>query len=232
MPDPFAEFDLSQHIIYEDNYLLVLNKPAGLSTEGSLGLAGFVSAYLEEKYPWKKQLITGVAHRLDRRVSDLIVFAKTKMALRSLNAQFAKRSMAKRYLAVCENIPEQKEGELSHWLVKDREARKARLADDKAPGAKAAHLKYSLLQTANNYSLLEVELLTGRYHQIRAQLAAAGYPIVGDELYGGPADAGYAFGIYLHSHLLQLEHPKTGEQMEFTQAPAQTGKWNLFKLPR
>ena len=231
MPDPSADFDLSQHIIYEDNYLLVLNKPSGLSTEGSLGLAGFVSAYLEEQYPWKKQLITGVVHRLDRPVSGVIVFAKTKMALRSLNTQFAKRSMAKRYLAVCENIPEQKEGELRHWLVKDKAARKARLSAGNDTVAKEARLKYSLLQTFDNYSLIEVELLTGRYHQIRVQLAAAGCPIAGDEMYGGVADPEYTGGIYLHSSQLGVDHPKTGERMRFSVPPPRQGKWNLFKLP-
>ncbi len=232
MPDPFTDFGVSQHIIYEDNYLLVINKPAGLSTEGSLGLAGYVSRYLADTYPWKKQLITGVVHRLDRPVSGVIVFTKTKMALKTLNLQFAKRSVKKKYLAVCENDLPKQSGALHNRLLKDREARRAWVCEENHPEGKEARLRYQVLQSAGNHRLVEIELLTGRYHQIRVQLAAAGCPVIGDELYGGIPDADYPGGIYLHSHWLSLVHPKSGEEMPFTVPPAPVGKWRLFRLPR
>lgn len=231
MPDSSADFQLSQHIIYEDNYLLALNKPPGLSAEGPWGLAGKVSDYLKATYPWKKQLITGVVHRLDRPVSGLIVFAKTKMALKNLNEQFAKRSISKNYLAVCENRPAKTTGLLVHWLLKDKASRKALAVPPHTPEAKEARLKFQLLQQAGNHSLLAVELLTGRYHQIRAQLAAAGCPIANDVLYGGQADGQYPAGIYLHAHQLSFAHPKTGAPVQLEAPLPKTGKWNLFKPP-
>ncbi len=231
MPDSFTGLSVSQHIIYEDNYLLAIDKPPGLSAEGSLGLAAFVKSYLSEAYPWKKQLIAGVVHRLDRPVGGLIIFAKTKMALKSLNDQFAKRSIDKKYLAVCENSPPEQQGILKHWLVKDQAARISRVVAENTNGAKPAHLRYEVLQTAGEHALVAIELLTGRYHQIRVQLAAAGCPIAGDGRYGGTPDPHYPAGIYLHSHSLAFHHPKSGERMNLHSLPPPTGRWSLFKLP-
>lgn len=229
MPDSSAGFELSQHIIFEDNYLLALNKTPGLSVEGACGLSGKVSEYLNATYPWKKQLITGVVHRLDRPVSGVLLFAKTTMALKNLNQQFAKRSISKYYLAVCENSPPEPCGLLVHWLLKDKAMRKALTVPPNTPEAKEARLKYQLLQQVGNHSLLALELLTGRYHQIRAQLAAAGCPIANDELYGGHVDGGYPGGIYLHAHRLSFVHPKTGAPVNLEAPLPKTGKWNWFK---
>ena len=224
-------------IIYEDNYLLVLNKPSGLRAEGGHSeepsLAFLVAKYLRQTYPWKKQLITGVVHRVDRPVSGLMLFAKTPMALKELNRQFENREPQKTYVAIVENQLPAEAGELAHWLKKDQEKRRADVAAEGAKGAQACKLRYKVLQkkTAKGLALclVEIEMLTGRYHQIRAQLSAVGCPILGDEKYGSHQKNEVGM-IHLHAHRLQVVHPKTSERIEFKAPFPSTPPWRSFRV--
>lgn len=205
-------------ILFEDNYLLVINKPADLQAEkdrwGNPSAEAQVSAYLKKNYPWKKQLITGVVHRLDRQVSGAMAFALTPMALKNLGSQLENRTMQKIYVALVEGTMPEMEGSLTHWLKKDLENRRAVVGKTGQKTSKECRLLYRVLEKSAGKSLLEVELLTGRYHQIRAQLAAAGCPIEGDEKYGSLHP--YRGQIALHARKLKLVHPKTAEKLEIT----------------
>ncbi|MCB0522038.1 MAG: RluA family pseudouridine synthase [Lewinellaceae bacterium] len=200
-------------IIFEDNYILAINKPAGLQAEadrwGSPSVELEATAYLEKTYPWKKQLIVGIVHRLDRPVSGVMLLAKTPMALKSLNLQFERRTVRKKYLALVEGELPTASGELVDWLGKDQSERRAVVSSRQDKQARECRLLFQVLETGKDgKSLVEVELLTGRYHQIRAQLAAIGCPIMGDGKYGSTLDGGGM--ICLHAHSLSVEHPKTG----------------------
>ena len=218
-------------ILYEDNYLLAVNKPAGLQAEsdrwGNPGMEGLLLEYLKKTYPWKKQLIAGVAHRLDRQVSGVMLFALTPMALKNMGSQFEKRTVQKIYLAVVENSLPEKSGELSHWLWKDLKNRKAIVSTSKNKEARQCRLKYKVLQEANGKSLVEVKLLTGKYHQIRAQLGAAGCPIFGDQKYGSSFAAGEQT-ICLHARRLAVIHPKTGAALELVAPLPDTDHWKQW----
>lgn len=217
-------WDFMQAILYEDNYLIALNKPAGMRAEENPGLESEVATYLKSRYPWKKQLIAGLAHRLDRLVSGVMLFAITPMALKDLGKQFENRTVQKTYLAICTASPPAPSGELNHWLLKDSKNRKAIVSKKPVGRAQPARLRYKLLMQNANLFLLEIELLTGRYHQIRAQLAEIGVPIVGDEKYGST----FSFPekmIGLHASRLTLQHPKSGGQLTLTAPLPEVELW-------
>jgi 23S rRNA pseudouridine1911/1915/1917 synthase len=218
-------------ILFEDNYMIAVQKPAGLQVEqdrwGNPSLQAQIQAYFQKSYPWKKQLITGVVHRLDRQVSGIIVFAKTPMALKALTAQFAARRVRKIYLALVEGIPPETSGELVHWLTKDSKKMQATVTTEHDRGASECRLRYRVLNQTGNNALLEIELLTGRYHQIRAQMSAVSCPVLGDKKYGSGRVG--EDGICLHAHRLTIVHPKTGEVLEFISPKPDWGFWeNLF----
>ncbi|TAK47025.1 MAG: RluA family pseudouridine synthase [Saprospiraceae bacterium] len=214
-------------LLFEDNYLIAVNKPAGICAEGSTGMESEVSKYLRETYPWKKQLITGVVHRLDRKVSGVMLFAKTPMALKALNRQFEERPVRKTYVAILEKKTPEAHGELRHWLVKDSENRKAVIATHKNRGAKECVLHYKIITEFENLYLVKIEPLTGRYHQIRAQMSAIGCPILGDDKYGAQSITGQQ-AIYLHSNELVALHPKTGEILHLKAPLPDSGQWANF----
>ncbi len=215
-------------ILHEDNYLLAAAKPAGLQAEndrwGNPSMEGQVTAYLKKKYPWKKQLITGVVHRLDRKVSGVMLFAITPMALKHLGMQFEKRTVKKIYLAVVENAMPGQVGELSHWLKKDVKNRKAVISNASDKQARQCRLKYKVIAVSPGKNLVEIELLTGRYHQIRAQLGACGCPIIGDQKYGSSIATGDQM-ICLHARRLVVVHPKTNEEVEITAPLPASSYW-------
>lgn len=217
-------------ILFEDNYLLVINKPPGLQVErdhwGNPSVEDRVGEYFQENFPWKKQLIVGIVHRLDRPVSGVLILAKTRMALKQLNRQFEERKVKKTYLAWVENKPPKRKGELVHWLKKSDKLRKAIVTTEKNKHAKQARLRYRVRHSANDRTLLDVLLLTGRYHQIRAQLGAIGSPIVGDEKYGSKIKS-EGGEIALQSNSLTISHPKTQETMCFEAPPPECPIWRL-----
>jgi len=193
--------------IYCDNHLLILNKPAGWATQPDFHEAA--RKFVKEHYNKPGNVFLEPIHRLDRPASGVVVFARTSKALSRLNQAMRERKIRKHYLAKVEGeVPEK--GELEHFLVH---------GDFKAhvdPKGKRAILRFRRLELSKRYSLVEVELETGRYHQIRAQFGAIGHPIAGDRKYGSCDDARE---IALHHHKLILEHPTTKEQLTF-QCPA------------
>ncbi len=211
------------HILHEDNYLLAFNKPSGLQSDadskGHLCAEDRVGDYLKRTYPWKKQLRAGLAHRLDRAASGILLFGLTTAALKSFLAQFEARTVGKFYLALLEKAPTEAEGELVHWLKKDPVQKRSLIVNPHTKQSQECRLRYKVLEQKQGKCLVEVELLTGRYHQIRAQLATIGCPVVGDEKYGAKPIKSAVSMIYLHCHRLVFDHPKTGERMEVKSEP-------------
>jgi len=179
---------MKPHILYEDNHLIAVEKPAGILVQGDKSghstLFDAVKAYLKETYRKPGNVFLGLLHRLDRPTSGIILFAKTSKGAARLSEQFRNRSIQKTYTALVEGIPNPPQAVLHHFLLKDGAANKTRVFTRPTPGAKEATLSYRTLSRAGTATLLEIKLLTGRSHQIRAQLSFAGHPIVGDKKYG------------------------------------------------
>lgn len=202
------------HVIFEDNHLLVLNKPAGLVTQPNGidrdSLESLAKAYIKEKYNKPGNVFLHAIHRLDKPVSGIVVFAKTSKALSRLNESIRNKQAKKIYHAWVEGIPKLKEATLENYLIHDDYM--ATIGAKSTPGAKLARLSYRVIETKQNESLLEIILETGRYHQIRAQLSAAGHPILGDAKYGSKKRQ---TEIALSHVRLEIEHPVTHEIMLF-----------------
>ena len=209
-------------ILFEDRDLLVLNKPAGLSTES--GTARHPSAEREAQETYTKKLQAGAGspqfkiapylravHRLDRASSGVLVLAKSKPALSILMTQFEQRGVEKTYCAIVEKVPPAQSGVLLHWLKRDESGKHALVFDQVVTGAQPCESEYTVLEAIGETALLQIRPRTGRFHQIRAQLAHFGCPIVGDVLYGGQFWREHE--IKLHAQRLAFAHPRTGEPM-------------------
>ena len=168
-------------VVYEDNHIIIVNKTASEIVQGDktgdVPLSETVKQYLKEKYHKPGNVFIGVTHRLDRPVSGLVVFAKTSKALSRLNEMFKNSEVKKTYWAIVKQTPAETEGELVNYLVRNEKQNKSYAYDTEKPGSKKAVLHYRLIARSDNYSLLEVDLKTGRHHQIRCQLAKMGCPI-------------------------------------------------------
>ena len=175
-------------VVYEDNHIIIVQKTSGEIVQGDKTgdrtLADDVKAYIKEAYAKPGEVFLGVVHRLDRPVSGLVVFARTSKALSRLNDMFRNGEVKKTYWAVVKNAPIPAEATLTHWLTRNEKQNKSYASATEKKDAKKAVLRYRTLSHADNYSLVEVELLTGRHHQIRCQLSAIGCPIKGDLKYG------------------------------------------------
>lgn len=205
-------------IIYEDNHLIVLNKPVGKLVQGdSTGdepLSESIKSYIKEKYNKPGNVYLGVVHRLDRPTSGVLVFAKTSKALSRLNKQFSKRETEKTYWALVKNKPEKSKDRLEHFLKRNPKQNKSFAYPKEIPDSKKAILNYKIIKELNNYYLLEINLETGRHHQIRSQLSFIGCPIKGDLKYGAKRSNADG-GIHLHSRKLCIEHPVKKTEMCF-----------------
>lgn len=198
-------------ILYEDNHLIAVRKRVGDIVQGDktgdVPLSDMVKNFLKDKYQKPGNVYLGVVHRLDRPVSGVVLFAKTSKALPRLNKMFAEhKGVKKTYLAIVANKPPQPQGTLTHWLTRNEKQNTARAYDREVPGSKKAVLDYRLIAQSERYFLLEIELHTGRHHQIRCQLSKMGCPIRGDLKYGAPRSNPDG-GISLHAWRLELEHP-------------------------
>lgn len=175
-------------IVYEDNHIIIVSKRSGEIVQGDktgdVPLSESVKQYIKEKYAKPGAVFLGVVHRLDRPVNGLVVFARTSKALERLNRMFANGEVRKTYWAITQNRPEADEGTLEHWLTRNEKQNKSYASEREKPGSKRAILKYKVIGGSERYNLLEINLLTGRHHQIRCQLAAIGCPIKGDLKYG------------------------------------------------
>lgn len=176
------------NVVYEDNHVIIVSKRSGEIVQGDKTgdrtLADDVKAYIKEKYAKPGNVFLGVVHRLDRPVWGLVVFAKTSKALARLNEMFRNGDVHKTYWAICQNVPQQPEATITHWLTRNERQNKSYAYDREVPGSKKAVLHYKVIGHSERYTLVEVLLMTGRHHQIRCQLAKIGCPIKGDLKYG------------------------------------------------
>lgn len=216
-------------VVYEDNHLIVVNKSASEIVQGDKTgdqpLSEMVKAYLKEKYQKPGNVFVGVTHRLDRPVSGLVIFAKTSKALSRLNEMFRNGEVKKTYWAIVKNEPKEHAGELTHFMVRNEKQNKSYAYDREVSNSKKAVLDYRLIGHSLNYYLLEVDLKTGRHHQIRCQLAKMGSPIKGDLKYGFPRSNPDG-SICLHARRVVFIHPTSKEKIEL-EAPLPGG--NLWK---
>lgn len=206
--------NLTPYILFEDKDILVIDKPAGLQVErdrfGHPSLEEEVANYLEK---YHHNHYVGIVHRIDRPVSGVIVLAKKLTMLKKLQLQMQEEGWDKIYRAVVKGKMPEQMGKLEHYLVKDPKQKKALVYDDYQAEGKTAQLRYAVLEEKNDKSLIEVQLITGRYHQIRAQLGHIGHPIEDDTLYGG--DTNTESKIQLQAYSLSFTHPVTNEELEF-----------------
>ncbi|WP_276863707.1 RNA pseudouridine synthase [Mediterranea massiliensis] len=204
-------------VVYEDNHIIIVNKTASEIVQGDktgdVPLSETVKQYLKEKYHKPGNVFIGVTHRLDRPVSGLVVFAKTSKALSRLNEMFKNSEVKKTYWAIVKQTPAETEGELVNYLVRNEKQNKSYAYDTEKPGSKKAVLHYRLIARSDNYSLLEVDLKTGRHHQIRCQLAKMGCPIKGDLKYGFPRSNPDG-SICLHACHVRFVHPVSKELID------------------
>lgn len=219
-------------VIYEDNHVIVVSKTSSEIVQGDktgdTSLSELVKQYLKEKYNKPGNVFVGVTHRLDRPVSGLVVFAKTSKALARLNDMFRNGEVKKTYWAIVKDCPPETEGTLVHYLVRNEKQNKSYAYDREKPGAKKAVLHYKLIGHSDNYYLLEVDLQTGRHHQIRCQLAKMGCPIKGDLKYGFPRSNPDG-SICLHARRVSFVHPVSKMPIDL-EAPLPDGNlWNCFR---
>jgi 23S rRNA pseudouridine1911/1915/1917 synthase len=204
-------------ILYEDNHIIALRKRAGEIVQGDktgdLPLSEQLKAYIKVRYHKPGNVFVGVAHRLDRPVSGAILFARTSKGLARLNEMFRNGLFEKKYWAVVKLRPENDSGKLVHYMIKNEKQNKSYLSDSEKPGWKKAELEYRYLASSDNYHLLEITLLTGRHHQIRAQLAAIGCPVKGDLKYGYPRSNPDG-SISLHARYITFTHPVRQDKVE------------------
>lgn len=203
-------------ILYEDNHLLVVNKASGVLVQtdpsGDVSLEELLKQYLKEKYQKPGEVFLGVVHRLDRPVSGLVIFARTSKALVRMNELFKQRDIQKVYRAVVANNPPPQAGTLVHWLTRHEKNNVSKAHKAEVRNSQRAELSYELIQSSEKYKLLEIHLMTGRHHQIRAQLQAINCPIVGDLKYGYPRSSPDG-SIFLHSYRTTFVHPVQKEAL-------------------
>ena len=219
-------------VLYEDNHLIAVSKNAGDIVQGDktgdVPLSDLVKDYLKEKYQKPGNVYLGVVHRLDRPVSGVVLFAKTSKALPRLNKMFAEhQDVRKTYLAIVGSKPPKQEDTLVHWLTRNEKQNTARAYDREVPGSKKAILDYRLVAQSERYFLLEIELHTGRHHQIRCQLAKIGCPVKGDLKYGAPRSNPDG-SISLHAWRLSLKHPVSHIQFNIEAPVPNENLWQVL----
>lgn len=218
-------------IVYEDNHLIIVYKHSGEIVQGDktgdVPLSEDVKCYLKEKYQKPGNVFLGVVHRLDRPVAGLVVFAKTSKALTRLNKMFSDGEVHKTYWAITKNLPPQPEGTLTHWLVRNEKQNKSYAYDHEVPHSKKAILKYRLIGQSDHYCLLEVNLMTGRHHQIRCQLAHMGCPIKGDLKYGAQRSNPDG-SICLLAHHVEFVHPVSKQLISLDSPLPEDKLWQVW----
>lgn len=218
-------------IVYEDNHLIIVYKHSGEIVQGDktgdVPLSEDVKCYLKEKYQKPGNVFLGVVHRLDRPVAGLVVFAKTSKALTRLNKMFRDGEVHKTYWAITKNLPPQLEGTLTDWLVRNEKQNKSYAYDHEVPHSKKAILKYRLIGQSDHYCLLEVNLMTGRHHQIRCQLAHMGCPIKGDLKYGAQRSNPDG-SICLLAHHVEFVHPVSKQLISLDSPLPEDNLWQVW----
>lgn len=216
-------------VLHEDNHIIVINKRAGDIVQGDKTgdkpLTNVVKEYLKDKYKKPGEVFLGVVHRLDRPTTGIVVFARTSKALTRLNDLFKNRETEKTYWAVVKNKPPKHEDNLVHFLKRNEKNNTSKAHIKEVPDSKKASLNYKIIAELKNYVALEIDLHTGRHHQIRSQLAAIGCPIKGDLKYGFDRSNPDG-GIHLHARKLKLIHPVSKETLEIIAPTPEDVIWN------
>lgn len=220
-------------VVYEDNHIIIVNKESGEIVQGDktgdIPLSETVKAYIKVKYAKPGAVFLGVVHRLDRPVSGLVVFARTSKALSRLNDMFRNGEVHKTYWAIVQQRPEHEEGTLENWLVRNEKQNKSYAYQREVPNSKKAILKYRMIGQSERYYLLEVNLLTGRHHQIRCQLAAMGCTIKGDLKYGAKRSNPDG-SISLLAHRVEFIHPVSKQHIVVESPIPEDNLWQNIKF--
>lgn len=223
---------IADRILYEDNHLIIVNKlPSEIvqgDKTGDVCLLDDVKEYIKIKYDKPGNVFAGLVHRIDRPVSGAVVFAKTSKALSRMTEKVKDRDFQKTYLALVKNCPPKQSDVLEDYLIKNEKQNKSYVVPRGTKEAKLARLSYRLVGKSDNYYLLEIELYTGRHHQIRCQLAHIGSPIRGDLKYGYPRSNPDA-SISLHAWRIAFEHPVSKAQIEVTAPLPEVAPWTAFQ---
>ena len=216
-------------VLFEDNHLLIVNKKSGDIVQGDKTgdkpLSDVVKEYIKEKYNKPGEVFLGVVHRLDRPTSGVIIFARTSKALERLNKMLRERTISKTYWAVVKNTPLKEKDSLIHFLKKNPKNNKSTVFTKETDASKKAILHYSVIKKLDNYSLLKIDLETGRHHQIRAQLAYIGSPIKGDLKYGA-SRSNKDGSIHLHARKISFTHPVSKENISVLAPIPNETIWN------
>jgi len=223
---------IGKRILYEDNHLIIVNKCTSELVQGDKTgdrtLSDEIKEFIKTRDKKPGNVFLGVCHRLDRPTSGVVVFAKTSKALSRMNRFFRENNVSKTYWAVTETEPPSQTGTLIHYLKKNEAKNKSFVLDRAEPGAKKAELEYTVIARSDRYFLLEAKIKTGRHHQIRAQLSAAGCPIKGDLKYGfRRSDPGG--GIHLHAREIRFSHPVTGTGIVITAPVPEEKLWQVLE---
>ena len=218
-------------VLHEDNHLIVVNKRVGDIVQGDKTgdkpLSEVVKEYIKEKYNKPGEVFLGVVHRLDRPTTGIVAFARTSKALSRMNELFSNRETQKIYWAVVKNKPEKSKDKLVHYLKRNEKNNTSKAHLKEVPDSKLASLEYQIIKELNNYTALEIELHTGRHHQIRAQLSAIGAPIKGDLKYGFDRSNPDG-GIHLHARKLHFIHPVSKEEITIIAPTPDDVIWNAI----
>lgn len=221
-----TEGPIADLVLYKNNQLIALNKPAGVAVQrdktGDKSLLDLAEIYT--KHPLQ------LVHRLDRPASGIVLLAKNKNALADLNRQFSDRQVQKTYLAVVSRQALNEQGQLRHYLKKNARRNRSDAFDREVPGSKEGRLDYQVIGHIDHYQLLRIELLTGRHHQIRAQLAAIGLPVKGDVKYGARR-RNPDRSIHLHAWRLAFQHPISGDRVRLEAPLPDDSVWQAFEWP-
>ncbi len=221
---------IEDQVVYEDNHLIAVNKrPSQLcqgDSTGDLTLVDHIKLYLKAKYNKPGNVFLGVIHRIDRPVSGVVIYARTSKALPRMNNMFRDGEIEKTYYAVVEGHMDEHEARLVHYMTRNQGQNKSYVSNDQKPNSKEAILSYKVTKTLDNYSLLRIQLETGRHHQIRAQLAHIGNPIKGDVKYGARR-ANKDRSIHLHAQAVAFTHPVSKEDIKITSSPPADRIWDL-----
>ena len=219
-------------IIYEDNHLLVVNKSCSEIVQGDktgdASLLDTLKLYIKEKYNKPGDVFLGLVHRLDRPTSGLVIYARTSKSLARMNLQFQQKTLKKKYWAVVDVLPSEKTGKLTHYLIKNETQNKSYAFDFPKKGSKEASLSYQYIASSDKFHLLEIELHTGRHHQIRVQLGTIGCKIKGDMKYGYPRSNPDG-GIHLHARYLEFNHPVKDEILKLVAPVPDDSLWQFFE---
>ncbi len=217
-------------ILYEDNHIIIVNKRVGDIVQGDktgdTPLSDIVKQYIQKKHQKPGNVFLGVVHRIDRPTSGIVIFARTSKALERLNEMLRENKIQKTYWAIVKNIPPKETDTLIHYLKKNPKNNKSTHYNTEIAGSKKAVLHYNLLKKLDNHALLEINLETGRHHQIRCQLAAIGCHIKGDLKYGFPR-SNTDGGIHLHAQKIEFIHPVSNEKISIIALLPEDPLWNL-----